>query len=160
MYKNVLCTYTLIFCYCVMIHSDRQFKIQTSGHIMHPILILFVLMWVTPLPVPSMPVPIQLRGLPNLGKIIDFESLMMMMNDEEEGSSFQEIYCIEQPKCPLGCQCHLKIVQCSDLGECLHTVCVSLLDSTNHCLLSLTLQHGDLVFFLLKITCLQQSAEL
>uniref|UniRef100_A0A667ZVC4 Biglycan n=1 Tax=Myripristis murdjan TaxID=586833 RepID=A0A667ZVC4_9TELE len=67
--------------------------------LMHPISILLLLACVTPLPT------------------IDVQSLMMMMmNDEAEGSGYEEGPPAEQPTCPFGCQCNLRVVQCSDLG--------------------------------------------
>ncbi|XP_077573890.1 biglycan b [Stigmatopora nigra] len=39
-----------------------------------------------------------------------------MMKDEEEGSAFEELPRPDFPTCPFGCQCRLKVVQCSDLG--------------------------------------------
>lgn len=41
---------------------------------------------------------------------------MMMMRDEEEGSAIEELPPPELPVCPFGCQCQLRVVQCSDLG--------------------------------------------
>ncbi|KAM4609709.1 biglycan a [Polymixia lowei] len=84
---------------------------------MQPIFILLLLVYATPLPASSIALPFQQRGLSDLGKTIDVKSLMMMMmNDEEEGSTFEEVHPLEHPTCPFGCQCNLKIVQCSDLG--------------------------------------------
>lgn len=50
-----------------------------------------------------------------------------MMRDEEEGSGVEEIPPHHIPMCPFGCQCRLRVVQCSDLGqwECL-CVCMCL----------------------------------
>ncbi|XP_071782290.2 biglycan a [Centroberyx gerrardi] len=83
---------------------------------MHPISILLLLVCVAPLPAPSIALPFKQRGLPHLGKSVDVESLMMMMMNDEEGSAFEEVHPLEHPTCPFGCQCHLKVVQCSDLG--------------------------------------------
>lgn len=105
-------------------HLQHQRQIQISGPVMHPILVLLLVVYVTPSPVPSIVLPIQQRGLPDLGKTVDVESLMMMMNDEEEGSGFQEIFHVEHKSCPFGCQCNLYIVQCSDLGEWISISCL------------------------------------
>uniref|UniRef100_A0A668AFR3 Biglycan n=1 Tax=Myripristis murdjan TaxID=586833 RepID=A0A668AFR3_9TELE len=93
------------------------FSVVVSCRVMHPISILLLLACVTPLPAPSVAVPFQQRGLPVLSKTIDVQSLMMMMmNDEAEGSGYEEGPPAEQPTCPFGCQCNLRVVQCSDLG--------------------------------------------
>ncbi|XP_038577459.1 biglycan-like [Micropterus salmoides] len=94
----------------------HQSQIRTSGPVMHPILVLFLVVHVTPSPVPSIVLPFQQKGLPDLGKTVDVESLIMLMNDEEEGSTFEDIFQVEHPSCPFGCQCNLNVVQCSDLG--------------------------------------------
>uniref|UniRef100_A0A668AFV8 Biglycan a n=1 Tax=Myripristis murdjan TaxID=586833 RepID=A0A668AFV8_9TELE len=73
---------------------------------MHPISILLLLACVTPLPAPSVAVPFQQRGLPVLSKTID-----------AEGSGYEEGPPAEQPTCPFGCQCNLRVVQCSDLAN-------------------------------------------
>ncbi|XP_060792917.1 biglycan b [Neoarius graeffei] len=64
----------------------------------------------------SLALPFEQRGF------WDFDSdeggLTVMMRDEEEGSALlpTELPSIEVSVCPFGCQCHLKVVQCSDLG--------------------------------------------
>lgn len=42
----------------------------------------------------------------------------MMMRDEEEGSAIEELPPPGIPICPFGCHCQLRVVQCSDLGQC------------------------------------------
>uniref|UniRef100_UPI0037E7EEF5 biglycan-like n=1 Tax=Semicossyphus pulcher TaxID=241346 RepID=UPI0037E7EEF5 len=83
---------------------------------MRPLCVLFLVVYVSPSPAPSIGLPFQLSGLPELRKTVDVESLMMMMNDEEAGSGFQELIHMKQPSCPFECHCRLKVVQCSDLG--------------------------------------------
>ncbi|KAM3872238.1 biglycan-like [Diretmus argenteus] len=84
---------------------------------MRPVFILLLLVYGTPLPAPSTALPSRHSSLPRLSKTIDVQSLMMMMmNDEGEGSGFEEFHPVEHPTCPFGCQCNLKVVQCSDLG--------------------------------------------
>ncbi|XP_060913678.1 biglycan-like [Labrus mixtus] len=84
---------------------------------MRPLCVLFLVVYVSPSPAPSVALPFQQKGLPELGKTVDVEKLMMtMMNDGEEGSGFQELIKVDQPLCPFECQCSLKVVQCSDRG--------------------------------------------
>lgn len=65
----------------------------------------------------SLALPFEQRGF------WDFDSdgggLTVMMRDQEEGSAVlpTELPTIEVSVCPFGCQCQLKVVQCSDLGE-------------------------------------------
>ena len=62
--------------------------------------------------------PFSPRGLSPLGKTVDVRSLMLlMMNDQEDGSGFVDFEMPAFPSCPFGCQCNRKVVQCSDLGE-------------------------------------------
>ncbi|XP_034552094.1 biglycan-like [Notolabrus celidotus] len=91
--------------------------IQTSGPVMRLLCVLFLVVYASPSPTPSIVLPFQQKGLPDLGKTVDVKSLMkMMMSDGEEGSGFQELIQEEGPKCPFECRCSLKVVQCSDLG--------------------------------------------
>ncbi|XP_046897094.1 biglycan a [Hypomesus transpacificus] len=84
---------------------------------MLPFTVLLLLLYVTPLPISSVALPYKQQGFLDLGKNFNVEGLMMMMmNDEEEGSAFEEVHPLEHPTCPFGCQCNLKVVQCSDLG--------------------------------------------
>uniref|UniRef100_G3P6V9 Biglycan n=1 Tax=Gasterosteus aculeatus aculeatus TaxID=481459 RepID=G3P6V9_GASAC len=47
---------------------------------------------------------------------MDSGGMTTMMRDEEEGSGVEEIPPHHIPMCPFGCQCRLRVVQCSDLG--------------------------------------------
>ncbi|XP_010897049.1 biglycan a [Esox lucius] len=84
--------------------------------------VALLLLCATPLPTTAVALPFAQKGFMDLGKRIDVEGLMMMMmNDEEDGSADGEHYKPdyfkpEQPTCPFGCQCNQKVVQCSDLG--------------------------------------------
>ncbi|XP_017342828.1 biglycan b [Ictalurus punctatus] len=66
----------------------------------------------------SLALPFEQRGFWDFGIDGDGGGLTVMMRDEEEGSAVlpTELPPIEVPVCPFGCQCHLKVVQCSDLG--------------------------------------------
>lgn len=65
----------------------------------------------------SSALPFQQRGFGDFGEDIDVRDLMtMMIKDQEEGSGFDYAPQPEMPTCPFGCVCHLKVVQCSDLG--------------------------------------------
>ncbi|XP_037391816.1 biglycan a [Pygocentrus nattereri] len=69
------------------------------------------------LPLLTSALPFQQKGFWDFGKDIDVKDLLMtMMKDQEEGSAYEELPQPEQPTCPFGCTCHLKVVQCSDLG--------------------------------------------
>uniref|UniRef100_A0A8C7MHA0 Biglycan n=1 Tax=Oncorhynchus kisutch TaxID=8019 RepID=A0A8C7MHA0_ONCKI len=88
---------------------------------MIPFSVVVLLLCATPPPTPSVALPFKQKGFLDFGKSIDVEGLMMMVNDEEEGSAVEEYYKPEyykpeQPTCPFGCQCNQKVVQCSDLG--------------------------------------------
>lgn len=48
---------------------------------------------------------------------MDSGGMTTMMRDEEEGSGVEEIPPHHIPMCPFGCQCRLRVVQCSDLGQ-------------------------------------------
>lgn len=65
----------------------------------------------------SSALPFQQRGFWDFGEDIDVRDLMtMMMKDQEEGSAYEPVPPPQMPTCPFGCVCHLKVVQCSDLG--------------------------------------------
>lgn len=82
--------------------------------------VLLLVAFASSSPAPSIKLSFKQRGLPDLGKTVDVKSLMeLMMNDPGEGSGFQEMIYEELPKCPFECHCSQKVVQCSDLGECL-----------------------------------------
>ncbi|XP_056129732.1 biglycan a [Lampris incognitus] len=92
-------------------------EIKTRNQVMHSLSILLLLVCVTPLPAPSIALPFQSKDLPDLGKSINLEGLMMMMMNDGEGSGYEEeLPSPDYVTCPFGCQCHLKVVQCSDLG--------------------------------------------
>ena len=61
--------------------------------------------------------PFEQKGFWDFGKEFDVQDLLMMMKDEEDGSAFGEVDPQEQPGCPFGCQCSLRVVQCSDQSE-------------------------------------------
>lgn len=83
---------------------------------MLPFSVVLLLLCATPLPT-TVALPFEQKGLLDYGKSINVEGLvMMLMNDEEEGSAVEEYYKPEQPTCPFGCQCNQNVVQCSDLG--------------------------------------------
>ena len=86
-----------------------------GGEAMHPCLIVLLL---GGLAAPSQASPSGQRGLSPLGKTVDVKSLMLlMMSDQEDGSGFADFEMPAFPSCPFGCQCHRRVVQCSDLGE-------------------------------------------
>lgn len=63
--------------------------------------------------------PFEQRGFWDFGMDGDMgdAKMMMMMRDEEEGSAIDELPPPPGvPTCPFGCQCHLRVVQCSDLA--------------------------------------------
>lgn len=85
---------------------------------MRPLCLLVLAVLASSSPPPSLDLPFQ-NDLPDLGKTVDVDKLMMtMMNDEEEGSGyyFQEIIKMDEPTCPYECVCSLRVVQCSDRG--------------------------------------------
>lgn len=50
--------------------------------------------------------------------------LDFMMEDEGSGTEEPKVIMPEMPpehKCPFRCQCHLRVVQCSDLGKLINT---------------------------------------
>ncbi|MFT7814260.1 biglycan-like [Arapaima gigas] len=76
--------------------------------------LLLLLFCATLIPTPAWTLPFEQKGFWDFDG--DGGGLTMMMRDEEEGSAFEEFPGPEVPVCPFGCQCHLRIVQCSDLG--------------------------------------------
>ncbi|XP_026776868.3 biglycan b [Pangasianodon hypophthalmus] len=66
----------------------------------------------------SLALPFEQRGFWDFGIDGDGGGLTVMMRDEEDGSAVlpTELPPFEVPLCPFGCQCQLKVVQCSDLG--------------------------------------------
>ncbi|XP_027026278.2 biglycan b [Tachysurus fulvidraco] len=66
----------------------------------------------------SMALPFEQRGFWDFVMDGEGDGLTVMMRDEEDGSAVLPTFLppIEIPMCPFGCQCHLKVVQCSDLG--------------------------------------------
>ncbi|KAJ8015891.1 hypothetical protein DPEC_G00001260 [Dallia pectoralis] len=77
---------------------------------------LLLLLCFAHLPPPSLALPFEQRGFWDFAMDSDVEGVMSMMRDEEEGSATEELPSPEIPTCPFGCQCQLKVVQCSDLG--------------------------------------------
>nr|XP_004558932.1 biglycan [Maylandia zebra] len=68
------------------------------------------------LPSPSSALPFEQKGFWDFAlDSMDAEMTMEMMRDPEEGSA-DDLFPHEIPTCPFGCQCHLRVVQCSDLG--------------------------------------------
>ncbi|MCJ8741646.1 hypothetical protein PDJAM_G00073060 [Pangasius djambal] len=66
----------------------------------------------------SLALPFEQRGFWDFNIDGDGGGLTVMMRDEEDGSAVlpTELPPVEVPLCPFGCQCQLKVVQCSDLG--------------------------------------------
>ena len=82
---------------------------------------LLLLLCLAHLPSPTSALPFEQRGFWDFAMdSMDGGGMMTMMRDEEEGSAMEELP--EIPVCPFGCQCQLKVVQCSDLGGL--SVCV------------------------------------
>lgn len=66
---------------------------------------------------PSAALPFEQKGFWDFAMdSMDSGGMMTMMRDEEEGSA-DETLPIDVPTCPFGCHCHLRVVQCSDLGQ-------------------------------------------
>lgn len=66
---------------------------------------------------PSSALPFEQRGFWDFAMdSLDNGEMMTMMRDEEEGSTPTDPT-TDFPTCPFGCQCHLRVVQCSDLGQ-------------------------------------------
>lgn len=81
----------------------------------HSALLLFLC--VSHLLAPCPALPFQQKGFWDFGMDSDIGDLMKMMRDEEEGSAVEELpHPKHEPTCPFGCQCHLRVVQCSDLS--------------------------------------------
>ncbi|XP_036388811.1 biglycan-like [Megalops cyprinoides] len=64
---------------------------------------------------PFSALPFEQKGFWDFQMDGDIGELMKMMQDEEEGSAVEDIPPTE-PVCPFSCHCHLRVVQCSDLG--------------------------------------------
>lgn len=66
---------------------------------------------------PSSALPFEQRGFWDFAMdSLDNGGIMTMMRDEEEGSTPADPT-TDFATCPFGCQCHLRVVQCSDLGQ-------------------------------------------
>ncbi|XP_029361857.1 biglycan b [Echeneis naucrates] len=66
---------------------------------------------------PSSALPFEQKGFWDFAMdSMDSGGIMAMMRDEEEGSAMEELIPSGGPICPFGCQCRLRVVQCSDLG--------------------------------------------
>lgn len=61
--------------------------------------------------------PFEQKGFWDFGKEFDVQDLLMMMRDEEDGSAIGPVDPQELPVCPFGCQCSMRVVQCSDQSE-------------------------------------------
>ncbi|XP_012672146.1 biglycan b [Clupea harengus] len=80
---------------------------------------LALLLCVASLSLPSQALPFEQKGFWDFGMDGDGGGMTMMMRDEEEGSAVIEEELTPSPgfpTCPFGCQCRLRVVQCSDLG--------------------------------------------
>lgn len=65
---------------------------------------------------PSSALPFEQKGFWDFTMdSLDGGDMMPMMRDEEEGSTPDRLP--DFTTCPFGCQCHLRVVQCSDLGQ-------------------------------------------
>ncbi|XP_063065686.1 biglycan a [Engraulis encrasicolus] len=58
--------------------------------------------------------PFEQKAFWDFEKEFDAHDLLMMMKDEEESSGMGPLDPQEPPVCPFGCQCSLRVVQCSD----------------------------------------------
>ncbi|XP_028308454.1 biglycan b [Gouania willdenowi] len=65
---------------------------------------------------PSFALPFEQKGFWDFAMDTMDSDMMMTMMRDEEGSANGEIYPPDIPICPFGCQCRLRVVQCSDLG--------------------------------------------
>uniref|UniRef100_A0A3Q3QP50 Biglycan n=1 Tax=Monopterus albus TaxID=43700 RepID=A0A3Q3QP50_MONAL len=75
---------------------------------------LLLLLCIVQLLSPSSALPFEQKGFWDFAMdSMDSDGMMTMMRDEEDGSAFPPP---ELPTCPFGCQCRLRVVQCSDLG--------------------------------------------
>ncbi|KAG5837880.1 hypothetical protein ANANG_G00217780 [Anguilla anguilla] len=82
---------------------------------MLPHSVLLLLLCVTRLLTPCPALPFEQKGFWDFGMDSDIGELMKMMRDEEEGSAVEELpHPKHESTCPFGCQCHLRVVQCSD----------------------------------------------
>ncbi|XP_068610244.1 biglycan b [Brachionichthys hirsutus] len=77
---------------------------------------LLLLLCVVRMHSPSSALPFEQRGFWDFAMdSMDSGGMMMMMRDEE-GSGVEEFQPPDMVICPFGCQCQLRVVQCSDLG--------------------------------------------
>lgn len=79
-----------------------------------------LLLWlcVVPLLSPSSALPFEQKAFWDfaMDSLDGGGGMMAMMRDEEEGSTPTDPS-PDFATCPFGCQCHLRVVQCSDLGQ-------------------------------------------
>lgn len=79
---------------------------------------LLLLLCVVRLFSPSSALPFEQKGFWDFAMdSMDTGGILAMMRDEEEGSADVGVPPPDIPMCPFGCQCHLRVVQCSDLGQ-------------------------------------------
>ncbi|XP_061653633.1 biglycan b [Phyllopteryx taeniolatus] len=83
---------------------------------MQPCCSFLLLLCVAQLLSPSAALPFEQKGFWDFAMDSLDIDMKAMMKDEEEGSAIEELPPPEMPTCPFGCQCRLKVVQCSDLG--------------------------------------------
>lgn len=78
-----------------------------------------LLLWLCAVPLlsPSSALPFEQKVFLDFAMdSLDSGGMMTMMRDEEEGSTPTDPS-TDFATCPFGCQCHLRVVQCSDLGQ-------------------------------------------
>ncbi|XP_051946919.1 biglycan b [Xyrauchen texanus] len=76
---------------------------------------LLLLLSLCSLTAPSLALPFEQRGFWDFGMDSDGGDQTTVIMRDEEGSAMEELS-PDVPLCPFGCQCQLKVVQCSDLG--------------------------------------------
>ncbi|KAK3547147.1 hypothetical protein QTP86_015611, partial [Hemibagrus guttatus] len=96
--------------------SEHMCSCSVSISVMFSCFSLLLLLSVVSLASLSLALPFEQRGFWDFGMDGDGDGLTVMMRDEEEGSAFLPTELPPIPMCPFGCQCHLKVVQCSDLS--------------------------------------------
>ncbi|KAK3519086.1 hypothetical protein QTP70_016337 [Hemibagrus guttatus] len=99
--------------------SEHMCSCSVSISVMFSCFSLLLLLSVVSLASLSLALPFEQRGFWDFGMDGDGDGLTVMMRDEEEGSAFLPTELPPIPMCPFGCQCHLKVVQCSDLTRAL-----------------------------------------